>query len=472
MAHVPHGFSLATLGLGLAVVLVAGCEPNDEPSSVHPAQTAHREDAIRNGTREPQLVPLLPGQVLAIGWLQGGRGDAFCTGTLVAPDLVVTAQHCTYRRPATSLFFGVGMSNYSPEGTFRARSKYEHPSLDVSFLRLDGNATDRVPELIPISVNLVPLTRELIGREVEAGGHGETYDARRHGRYFAVVQVVALARTELVVDGRGVQGICFGDSGGPVITTDESGMPVVLGVESWGDQSCVGRDHLTRLDAVSEWIEPIVGTDPSVDECDDLSQSGRCEGNVAQWCSNGRVLEQDCNRSNQVCGQPDAQSGFRCLDGPPCGDIGGRGVCDGDVLVRCRNGHLQHLDCAESGGSCDDTGLNAVCLSTPAADAEPIDGGAGGDAGVVETPDAVGEDAWVDPAPPPDSPGTDEIDAGGDLPDFQLPTNPSNEHARSGGGCQLEAGARPSQHWLMVAVAGVLLVIGRQRSRRAGRKTR
>ena len=39
---------------------------------------------------------------------------------------------------------------------------------------------------------------------------------------------------------------------------------MVAGVESWGDESCVDQDHLTRLDIVAEWMDQQQGNfDPN-----------------------------------------------------------------------------------------------------------------------------------------------------------------------------------------------------------------
>ena len=60
----------------------------------------------------------------------------------------------------------------------------------------------------------------------------------------------------------GQRGVCGGDSGGPLFTELDDGTIVTLGVVHGGDESCLGTDWLTRLDALSDWIVDTTGIDP------------------------------------------------------------------------------------------------------------------------------------------------------------------------------------------------------------------
>ena len=381
----------------LAIAFVLGACTTAPESTAPDLDT--RADAIRNGTREPQVLPLSPGQVLAVGWLQSRRSGPFCTATLIAPGLVATARHCTADRTEGRFYFGVGLNPWEPDGIFEVAVKYEHPSVDAAFLELAENVTDTLPDIVPIRANDTAIDSTLVGREVEAAGYGETYDQTRFGRYFAVVQLVNVSRREIVVDGRGQQGICFGDSGGPVMTLGDDGEPVVLGVESWGDPSCVGIDHLTRLDPILDWLdsERVARRAPCESELDAL---GECNGQTARWCEDGRVLERDCEANGQLCGWIDDDLGFACSDASACGEVNALGVCDGDVILRCRNSILVPDDCGARGMLCEHSGRSPRCVEDPNAP-DPIE--------PVPSPD--------EPVPSPDDDGEDDkpVDLPGDL---------------------------------------------------------
>ncbi|MCA9539024.1 MAG: trypsin-like serine protease [Myxococcales bacterium] len=327
---------LALLGLALTGAASAA------PVSTH-------VQAIRNGTRSPQIVPLTEGEQLAIGWLfvTGDPSSAFCTGTLVSPTVVVTAAHCTRTRFAESIGFGIGMLPEDPVATFTVARVDNHPSADVdaSFLHLSEPVTARVPGLQPLPINRHPIGGAdgdvLLGRQVEVAGFGDTRDPLQTGRFFASVTLIEINDAFVVVDGEGLQGLCFGDSGGPVLTLNAVGDAVLLGVEHGGDDTCVGRDLLTRLDALGEFVEAAVpsgaGEPAPLAEpggpCEDLTFQGRCVGDFVEWCDeSGRVARLDCALHGRVCGYIDQDTGYYCTTEKICapGETGDcRGVAPG-----------------------------------------------------------------------------------------------------------------------------------------------
>ena len=297
--------------------------------------------AIRNGTRAPQVVPLTPGQQLAIGYLYtpGNPSNPFCTGTLVAPRVVVTAAHCTRGQGPESLAFGIGIDPADPVGLFPLVqvAEYGDTDIDAALLFLEGDAVAQVPEVEPLPVNRASLDgadgESLLGRQVEVAGYGQTGDAST-GRFFASVRLVEIDPEFVVVDGEGLQGLCFGDSGGPIITMNAAGAPVILGVEHGGDDSCVGRDYLTRLDPLGDWLEAAVAaTEPLVQvggPCGGLTFAGRCVGNTAEWCDeSGRVAAVDCGVHDRACGFIDDETGYYCTTTKAC-DLDDQGECIDD----------------------------------------------------------------------------------------------------------------------------------------------
>lgn len=352
---------LPCIGFGVAVSLL-GCvdRPTSEPAAP-PLET--QTSGIRNGTRDPMALALSEGQILSLGWLfsvPDGAQSNFCTATLINRSTVVTASHCTEGSPADAIGFGIGLLPTDPVATFRVARKFEHPELDLAVLRLSEDALDRVPELVPVPPNAQRLDNSWLGSDLQVGGYGETYDRTRYGRWFATVVLADLDATDLVVDGQGVMGLCFGDSGGPVMADLGNG-PVVLGVESSGDASCVDVDRLTRLDVAVEFIAGIAAGELPADPCAGLDYLGRCNGTTAEWCDEGSFQSLDCALDGLRCDYVDDQTGYYCTEGVPCGDVGRSGTCRGDVFVRCRNGSLVEEDCEASGLICRRVGDGARC---------------------------------------------------------------------------------------------------------------
>jgi hypothetical protein len=318
------------LSAGVALLALAACETTDAPGAADPRLETRAQD-IRNGTREPEAVALTPGQVLALGWLfQAGDPSAnFCTATLIGPTTIITASHCTQGSRPQDMGFGVGLMPSDPDATFRVAAIYDHPQLDMSVIALSENALDRLPQLEPIPVNTADPS-SLEGTEVQVGGYGETYDRTRSGRYFATVLLSQVRGDEIVVDGQGRQGLCFGDSGGPVIGVLGPG-PVVMGVESWGDQSCVDVDHLTRTDVDPDFIRSILDGGAPPDACNGLDYLGHCVGQVAEWCEGGALQSVDCIAEGGHCDYVDDQTGWYCVEGPPPAGGADQGVNPGPL---------------------------------------------------------------------------------------------------------------------------------------------
>ena len=92
----------------LLVVSAAGCA-YESTSSLADATETTQSNAIVNGTRAPQNTFLSESQILSIVFLSDQSGDEFCTGTLIHPRVVLSAEHCIDDVTASSLFIGFGM---------------------------------------------------------------------------------------------------------------------------------------------------------------------------------------------------------------------------------------------------------------------------------------------------------------------------------------------------------------------------
>ena len=155
----------------MAVLAATACESEQ----VLELQERQARQPIVNGTRDPQTVSLSAGERLAIGWLHdaGAPFNNFCTGTLISPNVVVTASHCTQGQRARNIGFGVGLTPSDHDATFVVAEIHEHPYVDAALLELEVDVTTVVPGLIPIAANreaLVPAEVSAEGPRVSAVG--------------------------------------------------------------------------------------------------------------------------------------------------------------------------------------------------------------------------------------------------------------------------------------------------------------
>ncbi|MEC8052894.1 MAG: trypsin-like serine protease, partial [Myxococcota bacterium] len=173
----------------LLVVSAAGCAYDSSSDFAATSETT-QSNAIVNGTRAPQNTFLSESQILSIVFLSDQSGDEFCTGTLIHPRVVLSAEHCIDDVTASSLFIGFGMMPADRRALLPVSVIYPHPTIDFTMIVLGVDATEIIPEITPIEMNRDPVAEGWVGRKVDASGYGETYDNSTTGRFFASVEVI------------------------------------------------------------------------------------------------------------------------------------------------------------------------------------------------------------------------------------------------------------------------------------------
>jgi hypothetical protein len=199
----------------------------------------------------------------------GSHGN-FCSGTLIAPDLVLSAAHCVGPE-ATYKIVEYG-SDRQPQ-LRDVKRVADHPGFDMKTM-LGHRATADVSLLqlavpkknpSPIGAPRSPLTAGnafgIAGVGVTIRGDGKSGGVVRSANLVATGQPGNLQIRLFDPATRGTSpglGACTGDSGGPVFE-DQQGKQVIIGLISWstgpnGSGGCGGLTGVTPLTLYRDWI--------------------------------------------------------------------------------------------------------------------------------------------------------------------------------------------------------------------------
>src|SRR5580704_1687783 len=230
---------------------------------------AHAADPVVGGTPVP--AGTWPDAVAVIG------ATGTCSGTLIAPDIVLTAGHCSEIEPQRIV---AATSDYDHGGVeVVVAATIPHPSwsmsYDVALLVLETPVPDIAPRAIGIGCTFADFVP---GSKVDLVGFGLTDDTATGDNtllHEAMVQVTdptcadgdgcrpsIAPGGEFVAGGDGVD-TCDGDSGGPVYFATPRG-EVVVGVVSRGvsgaSSACGGGGIYVRTDKIAAWLAEVAGS--------------------------------------------------------------------------------------------------------------------------------------------------------------------------------------------------------------------
>lgn len=212
-----------------------------------------------------------------------------CSGTLIAPEVFLTAGHCT--ASLTSMLFYLDLDIESVHVTFdqdalnpavwRSVADFlSHPDYywgpssnphDVGVLILTEPASDVTPAILPEKGFLDDLKKqgELRKAKFTVVGYGGTLDwlppviTYEDQRQNAQSEYRALLKSWLTLSqnhATGNGGTCYGDSGGPAFWTEPDGTEILVGITSWGDPQTVATGFYYRVDTADtlDFIEQVL----------------------------------------------------------------------------------------------------------------------------------------------------------------------------------------------------------------------
>jgi len=201
---------------------------------------------------DPAVVALVATPVLC-----GDVAQVVCTGSVIAPRVVLTAAHCADLAAPATLSANLGPDPAHPAQQLAVVDSWVHPEYDgrhhdVALLLL----SDAVQDVTPMPLTDVPVDIAL-GEVVRVVGYGadtalssllsaESDPTELPTKHAGLSSVVEFTATELTLaPSPGLT--CTGDSGGPVLS-QRTGSEPLIAITTGGDAACQRTSLNLRLD--------------------------------------------------------------------------------------------------------------------------------------------------------------------------------------------------------------------------------
>jgi secreted trypsin-like serine protease len=297
-----------TLAVLLATTSIAGAESVFDPTSAQPLVPLAEDSAIVGGTLAP--AGKWPDTVAVIGQ------QGVCTGTLIAPDVVLTAGHCADIRPQRIV---ANTTNYAQGGvSVNVTRTTAYPNwettYDVAVLVLAGAVQGVTPRKVGTTCTFTGFTNNTSVHVVGFGATDTQAQTNNSRLYEVTVPVTDPGCTggngcnpgvapggEFKAGGGGIDS-CNGDSGGPVYLDTPRG-PIVVGAVSRAlanaQVPCGGGGIYVRTDKLVQWLETSSQRPIAKDDCaappppPDDDNSGQGTGSGSGSGSGSPTGEQD-----------------------------------------------------------------------------------------------------------------------------------------------------------------------------------
>jgi secreted trypsin-like serine protease len=212
------------------------------------------EDVLSASTQYPWVASI---------WFAAPNSDYYepmCSGSLIAPDVVLTAAHCIFNYGTYYVQMGSDIIDGQNDATFYEidavwkNPRYSKRNLvnDIGLLKLTTPQSAVAPMPYATKRDLAAVKKSK-NMEILGWGQNQSGERATYLRYTRVTEQLRAARSlypaknfnpnTMIAAGRYIKrervytGACYGDSGGPLLATIK-GVKKVIGVTSWGKKGC------------------------------------------------------------------------------------------------------------------------------------------------------------------------------------------------------------------------------------------